>query len=50
MATFNRINSLYIAKPESSLDFHTEWGFVFMRAWKAKKMREDVAFARFWEK
>ena len=45
MATFNRISSLYSYRYESSLEERCEWGFVGVRSYKTKQMRENVVLA-----
>ena len=46
MATLNRNYSLFSESRESSLEKHTEWGFDFMRSYKAKPMRDNVDLAK----
>lgn len=46
MATLNRNCSLYSESHEASLEKQTEWGLDFMRAYKAKAMRDNVDLAK----
>ena len=45
MATMNRIYSLYIDRPVSTLEKGLESRTALMRSYKTKHMRENVGFA-----
>lgn len=49
MATMNRLYSLYSDRLESALENRDESRVLFMRSYKTKHMRENVALARIQE-
>ena len=49
MATMNRLYSLYSDRLESALEKRDESRVLFMRSYKTKHMRENVALARIQE-
>ena len=49
MATMNRVYSLYSDRLESALEKRDESRVLFMRSYKTKHMRENVALARIQE-
>lgn len=46
MATLNRNYGLYSVSCESLLEKHNEWGYDFVRSYKAKPMRDNVDLAK----